>query len=311
MYALIDADILVFRCGLAAERKEWHLGWGGADETNRWTNHKVFEYKKEALTHLDKVCPGLHSREEGVDYSLWPETDLQPLSHALQNVKTLMGRILEEIQCTDFDVKMYLSPASGGTFRHRLATTRVYKGNRDRSHRPTYEKEIRDFITKTWDTTVAEDEEADDLLAIAQTKYGPEDSVIVSLDKDLDQVPGLKYNFLHDIKYNVTEEAAYTNLHMQIMTGDSTDNIPGLPKIGPAKAAKALHGINDRDEQLQEVARMYMVHSGKEDWAEYLLEQARLVYMRRSPGEMWHFDDGEGAIEADGNWGAKELTLYD
>ena len=193
MYALIDADILVFRCGMAAERKIWHLSIPAQNY------NEPFEYKREATEMLDKLLPGKHSRTEGEDYTIWPEVDLQPLSHALQNVKTLMARILGDIKCNDFDVKMYLSPSTGGTFRHKLAVTRPYKGNRDQTHRPTYEKEIRAFMKKTWDTVEAVNEEADDLLGIAQTKYGPEDSVIVSLDKDLDQIPGFKYNFVKEI----------------------------------------------------------------------------------------------------------------
>jgi hypothetical protein len=307
MHALVDADIIVFRCGLAAERKVWHLAWEPID--GGFAQTRSFEYKKEANTHLNKVLPGEYSREEGVDYKLWPEVDLQPLSHALQNVKTMMARILEAIDCTDFDVEMFLSPGSGGTFRHRLAKTKPYKGNRDRSHRPTYEQDIRDYIKKTWNTVEAVDEEADDLLAIAQTAYGPDDSVIVSIDKDLDQVPGYKYNFLHEIRYYITEAQAQHNLMVQIMTGDSTDNIPGIPKVGPAKAEAALHGLTTYDEMLDAVARMYQVRSGKEDWEGYMNEQAALVYMRRTPGEIWKYEPSEQELGSD--WGQEEVSLYD
>jgi 5'-3' exonuclease len=124
-------------------------------------------------------------------------------------------------------------------------------------------------------------------LGIWQTKYGPEDSIIISIDKDLDQIPGLKYNWVKDVGYNITPEQGYYNLCMQIMSGDSTDNIPGLPGIGPGKAAKALHGMEDPYSQMREVQNMYAMHSGKEDWEEYLLEQGRLVFIRREPDQMW------------------------
>ena len=307
MKALFDGDIIVFRCGMAAERQVWYLAWGPMEETTpdgaystrtgEMRHMEQFEYKREALARLDEVVPGKWSREENVDYRLWSQPDLQPLSHALQNVKTLVARCLEATKCNDFDVEFYFSPDSGGTFRHRIATTREYKGNRKETRRPTYEKEIREFIQSQWSSVVAEDEEADDLLGIAQTKYGPHDSVIISLDKDLDQIPGLKYNYLHDVGYDISEKAAYTNFHIQLMTGDSTDNIPGLPGIGPAKATKALHGIEDEAEQLEEVARMYQIHSGKEDWVEYMNEQGALVYIRRKPDEMWVYN-GEVTEEA-------------
>lgn len=303
MHALFDADILVFRCGFAAERKTWNLAWSPVD--GEFTETKEFEYKREATDHLDKVLPGVYSRKEGEDYRLWFEVNLEPLSYALQNVKTSVRKALEAVDCTDFDVKMYLSGKEN--FRNEVATTRPYKGNRDRTHRPTYEQEIRQFIKSTWDTYEAENEEADDLLGIAQTHYGPEDSVIISLDKDLDQIPGLKYNFMHDVRYNVSEEEAMYNFYQQLLTGDSTDNIPGLPGIGPGKAKKALHGLESEDALLNECCRMYQVHSGKEDWQTYMKEQGQLLWIRREPGQLWmsNWDFEDTTSE----WDMGELTL--
>lgn len=303
MQALFDGDIIVFRCGLAAERNVWHLAWNPDDE-GKFQDYKVFEYKKEAIDHLDRVCPGVYSREDGEDYRLWPEVELEPLSHALHNVKVMMSKCLDAVGCTEFDAKVYFSDKRN--FRYDVAKTRPYKGNRDKARRPTYEDEIRQYIKENWDTYTGDYEEADDLLGIAQTKYGPEGSVIISIDKDLDQIPGLKYNFMHDVRYNITEEQAIYNFHIQLMTGDSTDNIPGLPGVGPAKAAKALHGLETQQEQFDEVCRMYQIKSGKEDWQEYLIEQARLVWIRRVPGEMWeHAFTGFEPSE----WDATELTL--
>jgi len=303
MYALFDADVLVFRAGFAAERKEWHLGWGPTGVAG-WENHKVFEYKREAMDHLDKVLPGVYSREEGKDYSMWPEVNLEPVSHALHNVKVSVERALEACDCTDFDVKMYLSGKDN--FRNDVAVTRPYKGNRDRSHRPTHEKAIRAYIKANWDTTEAHGEEADDLLGIAQTKYGPEDSIIISIDKDLDQIPGLKYNFMHDVRYNVDRQKANYNFYMQLLTGDSTDNIPGLPGIGPGKAAKALHGMEaSESDMIAECCRMYQIHSGMEDWEKYMLEQGRLLWIRREVGQMWELP----IIPQEDIWDQMDLTM--
>lgn len=316
MKAFLDGDIVVFRSGFAAERNVWHLAW---DPTNNieegqpdpagaslWKQHKVFEYNREAKEHLDKVCPGKYSRVEGSDYSMWPERELEPLSHALNNVKTTINYCMEKCDLSEFDLVVCLS-GGGETFRHRLATTRPYKGNRKSEHRPTYEKEIRDYIIANYNTVLANDEEADDLMAIGQTEEGPENSVIITLDKDLDQVPGLKYNWLHDVRYTITPAQANYNFHMQLMTGDTTDNIPGLPGIGPGKAAKALHGLAEPVEQLAEVCRMYQIHSGKENWREYLIEQGRLVYIRRENDEMWNLPEW---FENDGfEWDVGELVM--
>ena len=308
MLALIDADILVFRCGFAAERKVWHLAWNPIDsapdnEGKAWGDMKEFEYKKEALNHLDKVVPGKHSRQEGEDYSLWPEVDLQPVSYALQNVKTSVNKALEACHCNEFDAKLFLSGKTN--FRDRIAVTKPYKGSRDRTHRPTHEKAIREYMLKNYDCQEAEDEEADDLLGIWQTKVGPEDSVIISLDKDLDQIPGFKYNFMHDINYCVSDTEARIAFYTQLLTGDSTDDIVGLPGIGPGKAKKALHGLTTEEELLAECCRMYQIHSGKEDWQTYMREMGQLLWIRRVPGEMWDFTYEEG-FELD----ETELTMY-
>ena len=204
MQVLIDGDIVVFRCGFAAEHMMWYLKVG--DETHE------FRYKKEALAVLDELVPGKYSREEGKDYQLWSERQLEPLSHATQNVRTLIQSIQDSTGTTDFDTTVFLSGT--GNFRDEVAKTRPYKYNRDRSHRPTYEHDIRAFIIENWDTIISEGEEADDCLAIAQTA-DPKGTIIASIDKDLDQVPGLKYNFVDDRTYEVTPEQAHYNFYIR------------------------------------------------------------------------------------------------
>ena len=299
MQALIDGDIVVFRSGFAAERTVWHLAHGKDLGTL-----EVFDYKREATDRLDEVCPGVHSREEGVDYRLFPEVQLEPLSHALHNVKLCIERMLDTCQIDATECKIAFSPSS--TFRHDLAKTRPYKGNRDKARRPTYEKEIRDYMKSKWDCYTGDNEEADDLLGIWATQYGHGGCVIMSLDKDLDQIPGYHYNWVHDISYVVTEEEAIKNFHLQLLTGDSTDNIVGLPGIGPGKANKALHGCETPAEQMDEVVRQYQIHSGKEDWEEYLREMGQLLWIRRVPGEMWEY----AVTGEETDWGTEELTLH-
>jgi hypothetical protein len=265
-----------------------------------------FRYNKEAKEKLNELLPGQYSREEGKDYQLWSEPQLEPFSHAVQNLHTLVDSILENLGHTEFDARMFLSPYKGTNFRYAIATTLPYKGNRDRSHRPTYEKELRDYIIEHWDTVVADGEEADDLLGIEQTRLGA-DSIIVSLDKDLDQIPGMKHNFMYDRTYEVTPEQAATNFHIQLLMGDTTDNIPGLPGIGIGKARKALHGLSGASEELNEVYRQYQIHSGKDDPWKYLVEMGQLLHIRRTVGEIWQPDLEQPEKEA---WDNQELSLY-
>jgi hypothetical protein len=299
MKAFLDGDLVVFRSGFAAERNVWHLKIPSQDYLG------VFAYKREADEALDKLLPGKFSRVEGEDYTIWPERELEPLSHALHNARTAVEFCMQQCPVNEFDLVICLS-GGGETFRHREAVTRPYKGNRKAEHRPTYEKEIRNYLIANWNCVIAEDEEADDLMGIGQTEFP--DSTIITMDKDLDQVPGKKYNWIKEEHSVITPEQAHYNFHMQLLTGDSTDNIPGLPGIGPGKAAKALHGMEGPMDQLEEVCRMYQIHSGKEDWWSYLQEQGRLLYIRREPGQMWSIPEQLGFDEEPG-WGESELTL--
>ena len=107
----------------------------------------------------------------------------------------------------------------------------------------------------------AEGFEADDLLATLAHEFGAEDLhvVMVSRDKDLDQL--LNDNvFLYDPSKDELIDAAAIEadkgyrpdqaIEVQTLTGDSTDNIPGVPGIGPKNAAKLIASYGTADQVL-------------------------------------------------------------
>ena len=83
--------------------------------------------------------------------------------------------------------------------------------------------------------------EADDILGIRQMDERVE-TIICSKDKDLDCIPGLHYNWSptrwENGVYDVTEEEANRFFYTQCLTGDPTDNIPGLKKLTGQIATK-------------------------------------------------------------------------
>lgn len=313
MIGLVDGDIIVFSAGFACERNVWHLVWDrgpdGEDGNTTWAECESFDYKKELDKRLDELFPGKYSREKGVDYDYFSERQLQPLSYALQNVKTMLKNIAEKCDLNpEFDLRIFLSPESGNTFRHDLAKSSVYKGNRKDSHRPTYEKDIREYLRKNYDCRVADYEEADDLLGIAATELG-EEAILITIDKDLDMIAGNKYNWKHDVHYHVSPKEADKAFCLQLLSGDNTDNIPGLPKVGPATARKALNGLEDYEEMMAEVASQYMARAPVSDWYEYMVEQGRLIWIRRKPGEFWEPPEIAEALDGWANMKEEELTL--
>ena len=87
--------------------------------------------------------------------------------------------------------------------------------------------------------------EADDLVSIWANEAEEQDRpyVVVGIDKDLLQIKGDHYNFVKSTHVSISHDAGDYNLMLQCLTGDSTDNIPGIKGIGPKKASKILAGV--------------------------------------------------------------------
>jgi len=166
-------------------------------------------------------------------------------------------------------------------FRYKIATTFPYKGNRVDKPKPKHLAFLRSHLVKEWDASISEGEEADDTIAIEATKLG-DNCVIVSLDKDLDQVSGWHYNFVKRLGYYITPEEALVKLYTQMLTGDAADNIKGLFRVGPVKAAKI---IGDTTNELELYNKVLEAYEGD---AERVLENAQLLFLRRYEGQIWN-----------------------
>ena len=181
------------------------------------------------------------------------------------------------LECDDY--KAFLTGKNN--FRYDIAKTVPYKGNRKDAVKPKHFDALRNHLGKLGAVTV-DGSEADDACAIALVESPM--AVLVHVDKDLNQLAGKHYNPVKDIEYEVTEIEGLYNFYTQMLTGDRTDNIPGLPKIGPVKAVKILNGLEDEASMYKAVKDKY-TELGFDD--EYLLEQARLLWLQRYEGELW------------------------
>jgi DNA polymerase-1 len=84
--------------------------------------------------------------------------------------------------------------------------------------------------------------EADDILGILATNGKIENPVIITVDKDLRQIPGWHFNpDKEDFPVRVSEVEADYVFYTQWLTGDSTDGFGGIKGCGPKKAAKLLN----------------------------------------------------------------------
>lgn len=199
--------------------------------------------------------------------------------YACYSASSYLSDLISELYIQIEDEPEYRVFLSGkGNFRNDIAVTAEYKGNRKNKPKPEHLQAIRQHMIDHWDAIVSEGCEADDLIATAATENPG--SIIVSVDKDFDQVPGLHYNPNKMDLYTVNEEDAVRFLYEQILMGDRADNIIGLKGIGEKKAAKALEDCTTELEMYNKAVEMY-------GSVERVHENAKLLYLQRKKDDMW------------------------
>ncbi len=166
----------------------------------------------------------------------------------------------------------------GKCFRYKEAKTREYKGNRKHGNKPIIFYALKEYLKQEWKFEYISELEADDLVAV----YANENTMICSPDKDvLYQVKGTHYNYRTADFVETTEVEAEIFLWKQMLMGDPTDGIPGLPKVGPKTADKLLETIqleNIPQFVLKKYIEMFGIHEGVCKFAETF----RLVYILKS-----------------------------
>jgi hypothetical protein len=165
-------------------------------------------------------------------------------------------------------------------FRNEIAVTAPYKGNR-KSAKPKHYQLLRDYMESAWSFTMIEDQEADDAIGIAAYEMEVGEYCICSIDKDLDMLRGDHYNFVKDERYFITEEEGIKNFYKQLLMGDRVDNIIGIKGIGTVKAERLLKECKNENEMYLTVLEAY------DGNAERVLENGRLLWIRRQPLQLW------------------------
>lgn len=271
--AIIDGDILLYRCGFAAEKMLYQL----------------YQHTEEGLTLLpltDKRAINKHIKDNPDDaFEVYDEHQVEPPGHAVHALRELLDRIITESGATK-GYKIFLSGPTEQGFRYKLATIREYKGNRKDALRPVHYELLKQYLIDKWGAVVVNRIEADDACAI-----NAPGNVVCTIDKDLLQVPGLHHRFTDgkDV-FEVDQMTADQHLFSQILTGDTTDNIVGCPGIGEKKAQEILLNCATAKEMLQAVRSTYIERWPEESTLtpdEALDENAALVYLLRNGEDQW------------------------
>ena len=117
-----------------------------------------------------------------------------------------------------------------------------YKGNRTK-RKPCGYLKLKKWGMEAYPSIVKPTLEADDVLGILATKGDIENFVLISPDKDMQQIPCRIYNLKEE--FTVTPESAERKLWEQTLTGDQTDGYSGCPGVGPKRAGIILDKVKD------------------------------------------------------------------
>jgi hypothetical protein len=258
---LVDGDIIRYEIGYAAE-----AGW-------------------RARTHTE---------------------DVPPFSYVRELLEQRLADICSACRTTETPRLFF---TTGRTFRFDIAKKKPYKGTRIEKkpfHFDNLTVYLRDILGAEEVTGI----EADDKLAIEHTASNGQ-TILVSRDKDLKQVPGWFYSWELNLQPSwgpalITKEGSLkfipadserkrpakltgTGLawaYAQMLIGDPTDNIGGLPGCGPVEAHRRLTAGSEGGQattpagMLEAVQQAYREHYGP-TWETELLEQGRLVWLCR------------------------------
>lgn len=268
--ALIDVDVLVYCAAAAAEKTVYHLTtadgkvrtFDNAKERDAWMAEK--EITKDMV-------------------SIRAEVLIESQSRALLIAERKFERIIDELKTTKWEG--YIS--GPGNYREAIAVTKPYKGNRQ-VYKPHHHAAVRDYYLKRGARRVP-GAEADDALGTRAGELG-ETACIASTDKDLVGIPGKHLNWDKNTKFTVTPDYALRTFMRQVVSGDTSDNVPGVPRWGYEKAKALVMGQPTLWTAWDAVKALYERVRGAAAWRSYLEEQGALLWIRRKRGEMWNIN---------------------
>jgi len=247
----IDLDIAVYTIGSVSDNRHWL--------------YKGQRY--DSKSQLNKQL-----KKDGVDESAI-ETAIEPdeWEKVKESLCTFYDNLESYLGC---DCQGYIS--GKGNFRYQVATILPYKGNRDGNEKPFYYDAIRQFFVDIYGAKLSSGMEADDAIGLATD---PEEDIIVTIDKDLDCIPGVHYNWNRLDCYYVSELDANRHFFKQVLVGDKTDNILGLFGVGnESQLVKNVYQMQTVEEMRDYVINEYRRRFGSH-WSLFYEETCSLVWI--------------------------------
>jgi 5'-3' exonuclease len=244
---LIDADIVTFRAAFSAE-------------------------PASLLELLEVGIP----KKEAKEQIAYEKANAAWIANSRAN--GVLDDIAQTLVSTDFE--LWLS----GKDNFRYGVYPEYKANRITAKRPRFEHEVKKHLVDQWGAQWSVGCEADDMLGVRQCMehsiYDANSTIICTIDKDLDMIPGWHYNFVRKEKYYVTDEEAIKFFYYQCLVGDTADGIKGVTGIGPKKAQKLLDPCSSEAEYYNVVREQFGSY-------EHFAMTAKCLWIWREMNGIW------------------------
>jgi 5'-3' exonuclease len=273
MLAIIDGDVLAY---LACKERPAPVIFMD-DNGNKLDVRQLDEDGKR--------IPWKYTKEEDAFY----------LKKSWMIFKSLVSDLVDTVNAEDF----VMAVKGPDNFRNEMYP--MYKMNRHSNVASLNEfvPSIRQLAVMEELAVASHGREADDLLRMwaEQAKKAGRDYIICSMDKDLLCIPG-KHYLLHRREFaresdrfiEMSEDASCRFFYEQLLKGDPTDNIPGIPRIGEVKAKQILSSAKTEAEFQELVIDAYIKAYG-DKWADYLLSNGKMLYLQKHEQDYFNFND--------------------
>jgi 5'-3' exonuclease len=253
---IIDGDVLAYNA--CKNKQEW------------LRNHR-------GISVMDFIA--LDDDGKQIDLEATKEEDAKYLEACWNNFE----RLLSDLQECTFTTDYIMAVKGIGNYRSDLYPE--YKMNRhaDPKKQNHFVPVLRKLAVHHGLAIEAHGREADDLIRIwaEECKAAGIDYIVCSIDKDLKCISGNHYLIHKNQMITMTEDASLRFYYEQLLKGDPTDNIPGIPRVGDVKAAKFLAECNTESEFQEAVINAYKVAYGDE-WENYLLSNGKMIYLQKN-----------------------------
>lgn len=275
---------------------------------------------------LPAIVPGLELHIDG-DYAAYYCAGNDEVEPGMARQNTI-GRFEGMARrCGASRIIVHLTKGSSHKgYRYFAATVKPYQAQRKSGRKPKNWQYLRDFLEQyqgdRFTVKIWEAREADDGIAICAYHAAARGKqiVIATADKDMRMLPGLHMSWVsqaivadvplhcYDLIGSDDKQYGYKWLLLQLLQGDTADNIPGLEKVVIGGKAKQVGEVtagtllgNPVEQFLvdgwQIVEEAYQSYYGNM-WADRMAEQLCLLYLRHDPQAVTYSWTLNGALTA-------------